>query len=553
MKTRPARPPASRPASPDGFSFEQLEPREMLTISTVNDIPNITTAAMGPNYTLSLLGRYTDSFVTQVVRLSTNAGNIDLALRGDWAPNTVANFLQYVNEGFYNNTIFHRSQRPTPQFNYGLIQGGGFRPPTTDYNGTVNATNQPQLIPTGNNPGEVHSPIDLEHPTGNFAYTLGLARTQDPNSGSSQFYINTIDNRGVFDAAVNPPGYATFGQVLPFTRGTVDTISGYTYYDASQAFNSALSNLPLVRPAPLTLPVTPADYVTITNAALLNDLSGVETVGWTATVTSGANIGSVSIVNGNLVITPTAARIRGTMSINVRVDSIDGVSTINDTFTFTIDNYAPVIGGMQAQSNVAVGQTMLLSAFGVNDPDAATGGGLSGVEFWYDANDDGALGNGDVLLGSDALAAGGWNARVDTSAMQAGANRVFARVTDTDGEVATTSRIVTLRAGVPGAGVTPGEASATPGQNVNLGFNPELPSNTGIRRVSIFIDTDNSGTFNPGSDRLLGYATFSNGSWAYTISGADLQLGANRIFARVTDNYGNLGAVSSSIITVGIP
>lgn len=547
MKTR--RPSTSRNTDA-GFSFEALERREMLTIDTVNDIPNITTNAMGATYSLSLLGRYTDSFASglSIVRLTTTAGNIDIALRDDWAPNTVTNFLTYVNENFYNNTIFHRSQRPTPQFDFGLIQGGGYRPPTTDYNGTVNSTNQPAVIPAG----ELHPGVTLEHPTGNFAWTVGLARTNDPNSGTSQFYINTLDNSDIFDAAVNPPGYATFGTVLPFTRPTVTTINNYTYYDASGVFGSAMGNLPLVRPAPLSLPVTPSDYISITDATELTDLTGVETVAWTATVTNGAAIAGVSIVNGNLIITPTAAHNRGTVSVNVRVDSIDGVSTINDTFTFTIDNYAPLIGGLQGQSNVAVGQSMLLSAYGVSDPDALTGGGLSGVEFWYDANDDGELGNGDTLVGTDATATGGWNARIDTSSMVEGANRVFARVTDTNGETATTSRVITLRPAVPSSGVTPGEVTTPGGQEVNLGFSGELPDPAGLRRLAIFADTNNDGVLDATVDRLLGYASYSTetSSWGYTVSSDDLSVGANRIFARVTDNYGNLGGVTSSVITV---
>lgn len=547
MKTRRT---STRRDTDTGFSFETLERREMLTIDTVSDIPNITTNAMGPNYTLSLLGRYTDTFTAglTIVRLTTSAGNIDIALRSDWAPNTVTNFLNYVTANFYDNTIFHRSQRPTVQFDYGLIQGGGVRPPTTDYNGTVNATNQPQVIPAN----QLNPPVNLEHPTGNFAWTVGLARTNDPNSGTSQFYINTLDNSDVFDAAVNPPGYATFGTVLPFTRGTVTTINNYTYYDASGVFGGTFGNLPLVRPAPLTLPVRPSDYITISDASEIADHTGVETVAWTATVTAGSNIATVAIVNGNLVITPTAAHNRGTVSVNVRVDSIDGVSTINDTFTFEIDNYAPLIGGMQGQSNVAVGQSMLVSSFGVSDPDAATGGGLVGVEYWYDANDDGELGNGDVLVGSDTSATGGWNARIDTSEMEEGANRVFARVTDTDGEMATVSRVFNLRAAVPSSGVDPEETSTPGGVDVNLGFNAELPGLGGIRRISLFADTNNDGVLDPLSDRLIGHASYNTetSSWGYTVNASDLEEGANRIFARVTDNYGNLGGVTSSVITV---
>ncbi|MFT3685641.1 MAG: peptidylprolyl isomerase [Phycisphaerales bacterium] len=437
--------------------FEQLEKRELLTVDTVNELTNISTSSMGSNYSVSLLGRYTDSFASglQIVRIATTAGNIDIALRSDWAPNLVTNFLQYVNEGFYANSIFQFSQRPTADANFGLIEAGGYRPPTTEYSGSVNATNQPQMIPTG----ERHTAVALEHPTGNTAWTVALYHTASATTGTSEFLIHTLDNSALFDAGDGFAGYGTFGIVLPLTRSTVTTINNYTYYNAASAFplppdehgivrpNPDLANLPLVRPVPLSLPITPSDYISITGAELLADNTGVETVGWAASITSGANIGTVSVVNGNLVITPTAAHNRGTMTINMHVTSIDGTSSTDDSFTFTIDNYAPLIGGIQGQANVAVGQSMLVSAYGVSDPDALTGGGIaaSGVEFWYDANDDGELNvDDDILVGSDTSAAGGWNTRIDTSAMQAGANRVFARVTDTDGEVATTSRVFTL-------------------------------------------------------------------------------------------------------------
>lgn len=549
----PARTRADRKATQgDQAMFEPLERRELLTIDVANPLPDLTTGAMGPNYTVSLLGRYTDSFTAgmQVVRLSTSAGNIDIALRSDWAPNTVANFLQYVTEHFYDNTIFQLSQRPTAQYNYALIQGGGFRPPTTDYNGTVNATNQPQPIPTSAR----HDPVALEHPTGNTAYTVALVHDATTTSGTSEFFIHTIDNSSQFDAQGEFAGYATFGQVLPFTRPTVNTINNYTYYDAHTVFDSALTNLPLVRPAPLTLPVTPSDYITINSATLLPDLTDVETTGWAATITSGSSIASVSIVDGNLVLTPTAAHNRGTVTVNVHVTSIDGTTAIDDDFTYEITNYAPLLGGFQGQSNVAVGQSMLVNAYGVSDPDAATGGGLVGVEFWYDANDDGVLNEvDDVMVGSDTSATGGWSTRIDTSAMVAGANRVFARVTDTDGEMVTTSRVLTLRAAVPSSGVTPDVVGAAPGQNVNLGFNNALPDGASIQRISLFIDTNNDGILDPLTDRLIGHATFDSdtSSWGFTVNNHDLSLGANRVFARVTDDYGNLGGVTSTVITVG--
>jgi hypothetical protein len=69
----------------------------------------------------------------------------------------------------------------------------------------------------------------------------------------------------------------------------------------------------------------------------------------------------------------------------------------------------------------------------------------------------------------------------------------------------------------------------------------------------MFVDTNGDGNLDPTVDRLIGHATYTNGAWTYTVSSGDLAEGANRVFARVTDNYGNLGGITSSVITVGAP
>ena len=114
-----------------------------------------------------------------------------LALRPDVAPVTVSNFMAYVNSGFFVGTIFHRV---VPGF---VIQGGGYLA-----DGTLKT---PTL-----------APIALET-TGlsNVAYSLAMARTSDPNSASSQFFVNLGDNSAALDPVGTPGtnGYAVFGSV----------------------------------------------------------------------------------------------------------------------------------------------------------------------------------------------------------------------------------------------------------------------------------------------------------------------------------------------------
>jgi cyclophilin family peptidyl-prolyl cis-trans isomerase len=122
-----------------------------------------------------------------LVTISTSMGDIRLDLDQKKAPITVANFLKYVNDGHYAGTVFHRVIKGF------MIQGGGL-----DEQLREKATSYP--------------PIKNEHSNGlkNKTGTVAMARTDDPNSATAQFFINTKDN-AFLD---RPPGYAVFGKVV---------------------------------------------------------------------------------------------------------------------------------------------------------------------------------------------------------------------------------------------------------------------------------------------------------------------------------------------------
>ncbi len=127
-----------------------------------------------------------------MVQLQTSKGTIVLELYPEKAPVTVANFLQYVKDGFYDGTIFHRV------INGFMIQGGGLDA-------------QMQQKPT-------RAPIKNEADNGllNEAYTIAMARTAVPDSATSQFFINVADNKNLNHTAKTPAGwgYAVFGRVV---------------------------------------------------------------------------------------------------------------------------------------------------------------------------------------------------------------------------------------------------------------------------------------------------------------------------------------------------
>ena len=126
-----------------------------------------------------------------VVEIETNQGNIKIELYPEQAPKTVSNFLYYVDNGFYKETIFHRV------ISNFMIQGGGF---TREI---IEKKTQPPIINESNN-GLVNS-----------AGTVAMARTNDPNSATAQFFVNLIDNNFLNYTSPEPSsiGYCVFGKV----------------------------------------------------------------------------------------------------------------------------------------------------------------------------------------------------------------------------------------------------------------------------------------------------------------------------------------------------
>ena len=126
-----------------------------------------------------------------MIRFTTNKGVIDIELDHEHAPKSSANFEQYVRDGFYDGTIFHRVIKGF------MIQGGGFE--------------------RGMKEKATRAPIENEAANGlkNNKYTIAMARTSAPHSASSQFFINVVDNDFLNHTAPNPQGwgYAVFGKV----------------------------------------------------------------------------------------------------------------------------------------------------------------------------------------------------------------------------------------------------------------------------------------------------------------------------------------------------
>ncbi len=127
-----------------------------------------------------------------MVIFETNMGNFSLELNAEKAPNTVANFLSYVNKGHYDGTIFHRV---IPNF---MIQGGGFEPGMTQ------------------KPTDDTIENEANNGLSNKLGSVAMARTNDPHSASSQFFINIKDNNFLDFSGENSQGwgYCVFGEIV---------------------------------------------------------------------------------------------------------------------------------------------------------------------------------------------------------------------------------------------------------------------------------------------------------------------------------------------------
>lgn len=156
----------------------------------------VITLLAGSIFSTATLAEYTR------VTMTTTQGDIIIELDGERAPQTVRNFLQYVDDGFYSNTLFHRVIEGF------MIQGGGF---TTDYQ------RKPTRPPVSN---EAYNGLQ------NNRYTIAMARTNAPHSATSQFFINSENNRNLnhTDTSQRGWGYTVFGKVVE-GRDIVDTIS----------------------------------------------------------------------------------------------------------------------------------------------------------------------------------------------------------------------------------------------------------------------------------------------------------------------------------------
>ncbi|MCW4051455.1 MAG: peptidylprolyl isomerase [Candidatus Bathyarchaeota archaeon] len=153
----------------------------------------------------------TGTKVEDLVVMETSKGVIEIQLNRQKAPLTVENFVTYVESGFFDGTVFHRVIKDF------MIQGGGF---------TVEAEAKE---------GNAAIPNEGRNGLNNERGTIAMARTNDPNSATSQFFINTVDNAGLDYPNPDGYGYAVFGKV----------VKGIDVIDAIENVETGIKNTPI--------------------------------------------------------------------------------------------------------------------------------------------------------------------------------------------------------------------------------------------------------------------------------------------------------------------
>ena len=305
-------------------------------VIVLNPLPDVVADPIISVNVVSLAGRFQVSGVAgTTLRFSTNAaapGNqffVELfdasgAERVRTTPLTAANFMQYVNEGRYDNSMIHRSVLGF------VIQGGGYTSPTLPSDG-VGPRASPSAIATF---GQVQN----EPGNTNARGTLGLARLGgQPNSGTSQWFINTANNNAQAGTNLDTidGGFTVFGRVLGNGMNAVDAMAAIPTYNANSFYglNSGegpFGQLPLRNLTNNTTVVQPSQFVTVTSVVIDSGL-------FSYTVNSSNPLIVSTFISANNQLELRYGGVVGTATVTVRATSLVNPSDFaDDAFIVTV-------------------------------------------------------------------------------------------------------------------------------------------------------------------------------------------------------------------------
>ncbi len=331
-----------------------------MTVKIINPLQDLTVVNNAADSQINLFNSFDDSLTTGKIATfelyNTSLGNSGITnvvlfdQQGEGAPQSVENFINYVEADDYVNSIIHRS---VPGF---IIQGGGF---------TVNNLEQ-VLAATPNSGAAAVSSIATNPPVvneysslrSNLRGTLAFAKLGgNPNSATNQWFFNLANNSGNLDQQNG--GFTVFGQVLSNDdMAAVDEIATLPASDRGSFFNqSAFTNLPLNLNQQNQTLDSDADLVRYKNITV----SQVDELNFTVVSNSNPNLVNPTITNGELILDYQPSQ-SGNAEIVVRATNLLG-QTVEDTFTVSVDSSSPII---------AIAATDPLAAEAGLDPGAFT-------------------------------------------------------------------------------------------------------------------------------------------------------------------------------------
>ncbi len=198
----------------------------------------------GVAWYLYVQGQNSSALAIVDATIYTSQGPIKVELYQSKTPKTVANFVNLARTGFYNNLVWHR-----------IVAGFVIQTGDPNTRGGDNSTRSTW----GSGQGPTTVPLEIDSSLHNYAYYLAMARTSDPNSATSQFYINLVDNSASLDPGANGgAGYAVFGKVISGTT-VVDAIGHLATENVQTAGG--------VTPEPVNISAAMMLNVTITSGA----------------------------------------------------------------------------------------------------------------------------------------------------------------------------------------------------------------------------------------------------------------------------------------------
>jgi cyclophilin family peptidyl-prolyl cis-trans isomerase len=500
-----------------GSGTGQLSSRENSAPFLKTPIPTVSGIENGSN-TVDLAAFFSDPDITNsTVRFDTSMGPINVQLFDTTAPQTVANFFDYINSGAYTNSIFHRLTT-LAQNGLGVLQGGGFTLQT-------GATTSLPEIPT--NP-----PIPNEFGASNTADTIAMAQLGgNPNSANDEFFFNVVNNATALDVQK----FAVFGQLVgPADQAVLNQLAAVT---PTTSTPSPFNEIPLLgSPNLANFPAntTASNYEVVQDVAIVSRNEFL-----TYSVVANSNPGLVSTTLKNEQLTLNYAHGQtGSAVITVQATDTFGAS-VQASFTVNVATPPPVVTAVTISPNSPTNVTALTA----NPVGQDASGDTVGFNFQWVQN--GTPIPGATLRSLDL-----------THVTLTAGDLITVRVTPTDNSVVGTtftSKPVTIAATTPNITLAPPAVTSvaiTPNSAANVTTLTATPTSPDGTDVSFTFQWQQNGTDIPGATSqtlsLAGLTVAANDKFTVKVTPSDVT-GTGTTF---TSNAVTISTINPTTITV---